>query len=91
MKLTERIVDSTTGLKMKSGSIVEIHIIDNGKGIKGDLTQIFEPFYTTKTKGTGLGLAVCKNIIVRHGGAISAHDQQEGGTEIVFTLTVSIK
>lgn len=51
---------------------VIVDIIDSGIGIKGDdINQIFEPLYTTKQTGTGLGLVSCKNIVEQHGGKIS--------------------
>ena len=51
---------------------VIIDIIDSGMGIKGDdIDVIFEPLYTTKQTGTGLGLVSCKNIIEQHNGKIS--------------------
>lgn len=51
---------------------VIVDIIDSGIGIKEDnINQIFEPLYTTKQTGTGLGLVSCKNIVEQHGGKIS--------------------
>ena len=53
--------------------VIVIEIEDSGPGIpKDDLSKIFEPLFTTKMQGTGLGLASCKNIIEKHGGTISA-------------------
>lgn len=55
----------------KDHAIIEVE--DSGPGINEDnLKKIFEPLFTTKTTGTGLGLASCKNIIERHRGTISA-------------------
>jgi signal transduction histidine kinase len=55
----------------KDHAIIEVE--DSGPGISEDnLEKIFEPLFTTKTTGTGLGLASCKNIIERHRGTISA-------------------
>lgn len=52
---------------------IEIEIEDSGKGIPNELLEkIFEPLFTTKQKGTGLGLASCKSIIKQHGGSIYA-------------------
>ncbi|MBL7015858.1 MAG: HAMP domain-containing histidine kinase, partial [Nitrosopumilus sp.] len=49
-----------------------IKFIDSGKGIPdADLSKVFEPLFTTKQKGTGLGLASCKNIVEQHQGEIS--------------------
>ncbi len=67
-----------------------ITVSDTGCGIAPhDLKHIFEPFYTTKQKGTGLGLAVCKNIIEEHGGTISAESVVGQGT--VFKLEFPVR
>lgn len=51
---------------------VEIEVEDSGKGVPDEIiSRIFEPLFTTKKKGTGLGLASCKSIIEQHGGTIS--------------------
>jgi signal transduction histidine kinase len=50
-----------------------IEIVDSGAGIPQEhISKIFDPLFTTKQKGTGLGLTSCKNIIEQHGGTISA-------------------
>ena len=62
---------------------VEIVFTDTGEGISEEnIGNIFDPLFTTKTKGTGLGLAVCQEIILRHGGTISVRRNEEtsGGT-----------
>ena len=52
---------------------IVIDVIDSGSGISDSLLEkIFEPLYTTKNTGTGLGLSSCKNIVEHHGGIISA-------------------
>lgn len=64
-----------------------ILVTDNGPGIPTEsLTKIFMPFYTTKTNGTGLGLAVVQKIIVQHGGSIEARNQPSGGAEFILWL-----
>lgn len=64
---------------------IRISISDTGCGIVLDeLPRIFEPFYTTKPNGTGLGLAVCHNIIANHGGQITAESTLGYGS--TFTL-----
>jgi two-component system, NtrC family, nitrogen regulation sensor histidine kinase GlnL len=73
----------------KSGPLQgqRISITDNGPGIPPEaLSKIFMPFYTTKTNGTGLGLAVVQKIIVQHGGAIEARNQATGGAEFIVWL-----
>jgi PAS domain S-box-containing protein len=64
-----------------------ITIFDNGAGIAaGNLPKLFRPFFTTKAKGTGLGLAVVQKIIVQHGGRVEARNRTEGGAAFIVTL-----
>jgi len=64
-----------------------IEIIDNGCGIEsGNLDHIFEPLFTTKQKGTGLGLASCKAIIENHGGEIDCSSIVNKGTAFTIRL-----
>jgi len=59
----------------KTDDKIIIQVEDNGPGIPQDkLVKIFEPLYTTKQEGTGLGLASCKSIIEQHGGKISVNN-----------------
>jgi two-component system sensor kinase FixL len=59
---------------------VELIISDTGCGIpRGELDRIFEPFHTTKAKGTGLGLAVCRTIIAAHSGKLWATNNVDRG------------
>ena len=64
---------------------VELVIRDTGGGIPpGDLTRIFEPFYSTKERGTGLGLAFTQQVVEEHGGTIQCDSALGRGT--AFTL-----
>ena len=68
-----------------SGNGILISVIDNGVGIPDEEKQkVCEPFFTTKQRGTGLGLAVVKKIIDNHQGTITIRDRDGGGT--VFSL-----
>ncbi len=67
------------------GNMVHISIEDSGKGVESSMTdKIFEPLFTTKTSGTGLGLVTCKNIIERHGGKITVSNNPS-----MFTIILS--
>jgi two-component system sporulation sensor kinase A len=66
---------------------VKIFVKDNGTGIKKEhLDEVFSPFFTTKPKGTGLGLAVCYQIIHAHGGTIDIESTVRKGTTVAITL-----
>jgi signal transduction histidine kinase len=58
-----------------------VTVEDSGSGIESkDKSSIFDPFFSTKTRGTGIGLAICKSIIEAHGGHIRASDNHPYGT-----------
>jgi PAS domain S-box-containing protein len=68
---------------------VELGVADNGPGLPSDFgDRWFEPYTTSKSKGTGLGLAVVKKIAEEHGGSIRAENRAQGGA--VFTLRLPI-
>ena len=68
---------------------IRIYIIDTGKGIQqGVLQNIYDPFFTTKPSGTGVGLSVSLKIIEDHGGTIDAISEQEKGTTMLLTLPI---
>jgi CheY-like chemotaxis protein len=78
-------LDESTGLPVRPGDYVKVSVRDNGVGIPRDhLTKIFDPYFTTKQKGSGLGLATSYSIIKKHGGHILAESEQGVGT--VFSL-----
>ena len=72
-----------------AGDALEIVVRDYGPGIvPGDETRIFSPFYTTRTNGTGLGLAVALRVAQMHAGTVTArtHTALGGGAEFRFTI-----
>ena len=73
----------------EAGAVV-LEVMDNGNGFEEEtLSKVFEPYVTTKTKGTGLGLAVVKKIIEEHGGMIAASNRVEGGAHLLVRLPLS--
>ncbi len=67
--------------------VVVVRVGDNGPGIQSaDLAHIFDPFYTTKPSGHGLGLSICHGIIRDHGGVIRARSEVGAGTEFTVEL-----
>ena len=74
----------------------EIRISDNGVGLPEDRSRLFEPYVTTRAKGTGLGLPIVKKIITEHGAAAlscatpsRSHPGREPGRRAVVGLPVS--
>ncbi|WP_461200774.1 two-component system sensor histidine kinase NtrB [Anoxybacillus sp. TBDG-1] len=66
-----------------------MYVYDSGRGIPKEMQKtMFEPFMTTKSSGTGLGLTIVKRIIENHGGTIALHDSSEKGTTFVITLPI---
>lgn len=67
---------------------VEVSVSDFGNGIPTDeLDRIFEPFYTTKSDGIGMGLSICRSIVEAHGGRIWATANDPCGSTFTFTLS----
>jgi two-component system sensor histidine kinase HydH len=70
-----------------AGTEVWVRIADNGLGINEDVRdQIFDPFYTSREEGTGLGLALCRKIVDNHGGSIEVESAAGDGTEFIMTF-----
>lgn len=71
---------------------LQVEVIDSGQGIPDeDIKKIFQPFYTTKSDGMGMGLAITRSIINAHKGQLSATNNKQGGTTFCFTLPVDKK
>jgi signal transduction histidine kinase len=83
-----RLLSVTSGTSDQG--LVFVSVQDNGTGID-DATKarIFDAFFTTKSTGMGMGLAICKSIIEAHGGTLTARAGDSGGTVFIFTLPVS--
>src|SRR5690606_13667817 len=66
---------------------IVLEVSDNGPGLPPDrLESIFERFFTTKSEGFGIGLAICRDVIERQGGSIHARLNATGGCCFYFTL-----
>jgi two-component system nitrogen regulation sensor histidine kinase GlnL len=79
-----------TGPPSGEAGYVDVEIRDTGVGIKReDMDKIFEPFYSTRTRGTGLGLTIAKRIIDEHGGEIDLESEEGGGTKVVVRLPLA--
>jgi signal transduction histidine kinase len=75
-----------------TGGTLRLEIADTGRGIsEEEAKNIFEPFYTTKEQGLGLGMPYAKKIIEQHGGTISVESRVGEGTAISISLPVAAK
>ena len=75
--------------KFHGQPMVEISVADNGPGFQTEsLSQVFDPYVTTKPKGTGLGLAIVKKLVEEHVGTIDAENQESGGAVIRVRLPI---
>ena len=85
-------VDAKQGLPLKEGKYIKISVEDQGIGIsKEHLKQIFDPYFTTKQKGSGLGLATAYSVIKRHDGYIQVESELGVGTTFNIYLPASSK
>jgi signal transduction histidine kinase len=72
------------------GDFFTVKIHDTGEGIlEEDIIKIFDPFFSTKSSGVGLGLSICYGIVVSHGGIIGVESETNKGT--IFTISLPIR
>jgi len=68
---------------------IQLHVVDNGSGIAAsDVERVFDPFWSTKAGGMGIGLAICQSIVAAHRGRISAANNADGGATFCVTLPI---
>jgi C4-dicarboxylate-specific signal transduction histidine kinase len=74
----------------RSGDTVEVAVSDSGTGIAADVAdKLFSPFVTTKARGVGLGLAICRTIVENHGGRLWATSMRTTGATFRFSLPLA--
>jgi C4-dicarboxylate-specific signal transduction histidine kinase len=69
---------------------VRVSVQDEGGGLPADMKRLFQPFYTTKPQGLGIGLAICRSIVDAHHGRIWAEPHPERGAVFHFDLPVTV-
>jgi len=83
-ELEHRIVTLKTE---QSGPFVDIEVVDNGPGFGNrDFDQVFDTFYSTKTRGMGMGLAISRTLVEAHGGTLTASNAEDGGAVLHIAL-----
>jgi len=86
------IIEDRHGLPVKPGRYIKISITDQGVGIaEKHLSKVFDPYFTTKHEGSGLGLATTYSIVKKHGGHITVESQPGVGTTFHIYLPASDK
>ena len=86
------VVDAKEGLPLQKGKYIKISIKDQGVGIRKEhLQKIFDPYFTTKHKGSGLGLATAYSIVKRHDGCVQVESEPGVGTTFNIYLPASSK
>lgn len=74
----------------KAGGEVLISVTDNGAGVpEAHRAQLFDAFFTTKPKGVGLGLSICRTIAAAHGGTLRHEQPEQGGSRFTLSLPLS--
>jgi signal transduction histidine kinase len=84
------VVAAPSKLPLRQGNYVRINVRDHGVGIPREhLSKIFDPYFTTKKKGSGFGLAMAYAIISQHSGHILAESELGKGTTFIIYLPAS--
>ncbi|WP_297009599.1 PAS domain-containing protein [Thalassospira sp.] len=74
----------------RAENMVQLEISDTGCGVQSS-DKIFQPFFTTKERGMGMGLAICRSIVESHDGKLWVESNQPRGSRFIFTLPVEVK
>jgi PAS domain S-box-containing protein len=92
VKAENLVLDEKNEMPLKSGKYIRISVKDQGVGIsERHLSKIFDPYFTTKSAGSGLGLATAYSIIQKHNGHISVYSRPGAGTTFDIYLPASDK
>jgi C4-dicarboxylate-specific signal transduction histidine kinase len=87
--VNRRIVEISTMADGERG--IQILVRDHGPGISSEIRdRVFDQFFTTKTNGLGMGLAIARSIIESFGGTIAVENVESGGAQFRFTLPTSV-
>ena len=90
MQAMEAVADNRIlGIRaFRAGEMVQVEISDTGPGVESP-EMIFQPFFTTKSEGLGMGLAICRSIVESHCGRLWVEQGNPNGAKFVFTLPVN--
>ncbi|OYD73641.1 UNVERIFIED_ORG: histidine kinase/DNA gyrase B/HSP90-like ATPase [Burkholderia sp. CF145] len=87
--VSDGVRELTIGTAMNEPDVVMVTVCDSGPGVAPvHIECLFEPFYTTKSTGLGMGLSICRSIIEAHGGRLWARANVPHGAIFEFTIPV---
>lgn len=87
----ELILRLERGKELDGRGVACVHVIDTGPGIEPEtLQRIFNPYFTTKPGGSGLGLPMSRRLIEAHGGSVRVHSEPGRGTDFTITLPLDV-
>ncbi|MCK5519487.1 MAG: response regulator, partial [Candidatus Marinimicrobia bacterium] len=90
IQLSNKVLKNGKISNLMTGKYIKISIRDDGKGIdKKDIERIFDPYFSTKKTGSGLGLATCHSIVSKHGGHILVESEMGKGSCFIIYLPAS--
>ena len=85
--VTDRTRELTISSTLAEPSSVLVTVQDTGTGLDPAVAErMFQPFFTTKSDGLGMGLAICRSIVEAHGGRLSASPRAPHGADVRFTV-----
>lgn len=88
----DELIVSTSRRRGGQGPAVELRVMDTGPGMPDEVKEkVFQPYFSTRRGGTGLGLPIARRIVDEHGGNLSVHTEPGRGTEFILTLPVEAK
>jgi signal transduction histidine kinase len=89
---SNRVLGKDEVASLPEGAYLCVSVTDNGEGIpRQALGKLFDPYFTTRKTGRGLGLAICRSIVQRHGGTIEVESEVGRGTTVRVFLPASLK
>lgn len=92
IEISNEKISDINNLEIEAGNYIKISITDEGCGMKKEvIKKVFDPYYTTKTNGSGLGLATAYSVIKQHHGFISVYSEEGKGSEFSVYLPASFE
>jgi len=90
--ITERTRELTVSSTFTEPSSVVVAVEDTGAGLDSVVAQnMFQPFFTTKSDGLGMGLSICRSIVEGHGGRLWASPRAPHGADVRFTVPIRVE